>query len=806
MLRPLLALLLTVVPMFAADPPPLPEGAVARLGVPRIDFGNAPISLHVTPDGKTVTSNDKWFDLESGRQIDSPYKPGKGEELSDILTDGRAVFRIRYSALKVYQPGAAEPQHTITVKDGYLSCGRGGKVLIHEYQVGEGENRRRVLRLAPMPEPGEEPKWKELAPTRFGVIYHPFDDGESKVIWQEPADDVAKVVVYDIATEKQTTASVALGKDDELMGAALSPDGGTLAVRTKSAMVFFDTGTGKELSRRESEGGDRSVIFTPDGKRVFVFNGANAASVLPLDPKAKVVTMSGNESSYSFALLPNDRVAICVGKGPLRIHDLKTGERLADHSPYPVWEGVRITEPGVAMSWADGLLVTWDTTTGKETSRVKLAKRDDVITLSPTGTHFLTRGDETIGLRDLKTGKMVFEGKGEQQKYCRGAFSPDGELVALLPINEPKEGPFHLDILDVKTGERKRRLAFAEDSYTFAVSPDGRTMARAAGKGVQLVELATGKERWDTATPGGADELLTDAGGKRVVAVGHLGAASITTADGTATHHPLDFQTQYTARHSALSASGRWLAVLDDFKSQTVDVESRLLVRVFDLDGEKPEREVYSAYLGVLSMTGVSLDDDGSRLVTSHTDGTCVVWHVAKWTEGKLRPKAAAKIDRRTPWERLADPDAAAAQKGIATLLANPEEAVKVFEKELKPAVAPKDGDVKRWIEELGSADFATRTAATKALAAVADHADAKLQAALKDSTNAEQLQRLESLIEKAGSVASDTARLRQVRAVEVLERIGTPEAKRLLKALAGGASGATQTREAAESLRRLNR
>jgi hypothetical protein len=47
---------------------------------------------------------------------------------------------------------------------------------------------------------------------------------------------------------------------------------------------------------------------------------------------------------------------------------------------------------------------------------------------------------------------------------------------------------------------------------------------------------------------------------------------------------------------------------------------------------------------------------------------------------------------------------------------------------------------------------------------------------------------------------------LRAVRAVEALEHIGTPEAKRVLQGLARGVPEAWQTREAHDALERLRR
>jgi hypothetical protein len=46
---------------------------------------------------------------------------------------------------------------------------------------------------------------------------------------------------------------------------------------------------------------------------------------------------------------------------------------------------------------------------------------------------------------------------------------------------------------------------------------------------------------------------------------------------------------------------------------------------------------------------------------------------------------------------------------------------------------------------------------------------------------------------------------IRIVRAIEVLDKIGTPEAKQLLERLAGGAPGSLTTLQAQMSLDRLN-
>jgi hypothetical protein len=86
----------------------------------------------------------------------------------------------------------------------------------------------------------------------------------------------------------------------------------------------------------------------------------------------------------------------------------------------------------------------------------------------------------------------------------------------------------------------------------------------------------------------------------------------------------------------------------------------------------------------------------------------------------------------------------------------------------------------------------------------LADIAEEQLRAALTRTEAADVKKQLERILDTVYAPVPE--RLRQVRAAEVLEGIGTPEAWRLLKKLATGAPGARLTREAKASLQRLGR
>ena len=96
------------------------------------------------------------------------------------------------------------------------------------------------------------------------------------------------------------------------------------------------------------------------------------------------------------------------------------------------------------------------------------------------------------------------------------------------------------------------------------------------------------------------------------------------------------------------------------------------------------------------------------------------------------------------------------------------------------------------------------REQATKELEAMGDRAAPTLRTALAGGPSPEAKKRLDALLARVDSAGPSAETVREVRAVEALESIGTANARRLLDALAAGPLGMRLTQEAKASVGRL--
>jgi hypothetical protein len=185
----------------------------------------------------------------------------------------------------------------------------------------------------------------------------------------------------------------------------------------------------------------------------------------------------------------------------------------------------------------------------------------------------------------------------------------------------------------------------------------------------------------------------------------------------------------------------------------------------------------------------------GRTVATGHADGTILVWDATP----RRTPLAAA--DGEAAWAALADPDRAG-WAAVWRLADAPDLAARLIGERLKPVVAdPATADI---VRRLDAGDFRAREEADRRLRALGSRAEPTLRAALAGKPSAELKERAEKLLaalDAGGPLTGDD--LRAARSVQVLELVGTPAARRILTALAGGDRGARLTRDAARALGR---
>src|SRR5262249_32663214 len=122
----------------------------------------------------------------------------------------------------------------------------------------------------------------------------------------------------------------------------------------------------------------------------------------------------------------------------------------------------------------------------------------------------------------------------------------------------------------------------------------------------------------------------------------------------------------------------------------------------------------------------------------------------------------------------------------------------------LRPVTSPDPKRLAQLLADLDSAEFAVREKATKQLEQLGELAVPAVKQALTGKPPLEARRRLGQLVETGERWMPASQPLRLLRAVEVLERIGTPDAKRFLQELAQGAPVARLTYETKVALERL--
>jgi hypothetical protein len=192
-------------------------------------------------------------------------------------------------------------------------------------------------------------------------------------------------------------------------------------------------------------------------------------------------------------------------------------------------------------------------------------------------------------------------------------------------------------------------------------------------------------------------------------------------------------------------------------------------------------------------------------LYSGGADTTLLAWDVSPRAAGRRTRPARADLPRL--WDDLAGADGRKAYRALWALVAAAPESVPFLRLRLRPVPRTEPREVARWLAELDHDDFAARERATAELEKVREAAEADLRKFLRGSASGEARRRVRRVLEGLEAQrwwAPSPEQARALRAVEVLEHVGTAEAKRVLEVLAAGAPEGRLTREARAALRRL--
>jgi HEAT repeat protein len=206
-------------------------------------------------------------------------------------------------------------------------------------------------------------------------------------------------------------------------------------------------------------------------------------------------------------------------------------------------------------------------------------------------------------------------------------------------------------------------------------------------------------------------------------------------------------------------------------------------------------------------ITALAFSGDGRRLVTVSHDTSGLVWDTSAAGDLTLPAVKLGQGELETLWGDLGLGDAAKAHQAMWTLAADPRQTVPLLGERLGKEVPHQDkARIDKLLAELDDDEYSVREHATQELMKAGKAVEKAVRDALKKSPSAEARRRLEVILEKLGPAALPPEVLRASRAVEVLEQIGTAEARKVLETLAKGKTDEALARDAKGALERLSK
>jgi WD40 repeat protein len=786
---------------------PLPAGALVRMGTEQLRHPYA-VGIAFADEGKTLISAGgqtvRFWDLATGKRKQSQQVPPE-MTIVTLSPDGKRLALVQKEQLILWD--VATNKETQRLKTDQTSFNTYSDTLWFSpdgKMFAATDVHNGVFRL------WDIDSGKQRGPYKFEKVQKLAFSPDGKTLAVCGGERLA---LWDVAAGKEIQALTR--PKDYVFSSMFSPDGKRLLCVAYRAIVLWEPATGKQdlLWEAEPDKGENNQVatFSPDGRQV-AFRCKDQIILWDVAAKKEMKKLHGpSASGYDphthLRFSPDGKQLASLHQGASVLWDVATGRQIHERPGHlGATNSVAFSPDGKILASAaggDATVRLWDAHTGKllHTCSMGLGWINQ-LKFSPDGTHVFAGGLGGVlrecRMWDVRTGKeeRIFRlppvAKDQADQITALYLSPDGKRLTALSLwnhinDKVRTFRRYLTTWDVATGEQveRRALAYGDriqmDLDNF--SPDGKlvtTMDEAARGGGFMIYDVVADRPLRRGLPGGFAPPVFSPDGK-VIAYGGYSAptqlADVATGGNLLTI-PMDEQIS----KRAFTRDGRYLV--------TAGQKGLLL---FELASGK--QVLHHPDNGT---TSLAIAPDGRSAATGLVDTTILVWDLAPATRQKIELSAA---DLERLWTDLAGDDAPRAYRAIGTLIADPQRSVPFLREHLQPVKedAPR---IRRLVADLDSDQFAVRDAAYKELEKMDDAAHGVLRQALKDAKSLELRRRIETLLSDPWVVQSPR-KLRQIRAIAVLEQIGNAEARRVLEHLASGVAEARLTREAKAALKR---
>jgi WD40 repeat protein len=579
---------------------------------------------------------------------------------------------------------------------------------------------------------------------------------------------------------------------------AVTPDGRTLiAVQFGTAIAGFDARTGQELWRCRDINvySVQSLAVFPDSERFVI--GHNDGSLLVCDAATgKVLNDQPGHRGVVWAagLTDGDRTGVTTAMdGTIRRWDLLSGQEIGRTAidQLDLFQALGVAPDGrtvlgrgrIGRAWIMGLI---NATTGKLITRLPLNSNP----VSDRYRPFAWLADGSLIVSDGAGKATRFDRDGRELQTFRAdgrevnalAVSPDEQTLVLAGASSrPARGAIPLrgwiGVFDLQSGKLKGLSEYPNPFVNAAYAPDGEAV-------VLTVSVS--------ARSGPAEQLPSDLDLTAAVVLFDPAHGKIYTpfaapfTSGERQDHGRSTSTL------ALAPTGYQFAVAERDGSEYV-------ITLYETASGAIRRQL-RGHRNLIEQ--LAFTRDGSKLVSVSRDLTGLVWDVAP--PRPLAPVALSEADRRLRWDALTSSNGETVYRAMGELIADPAGTVAFLKANLRSAPAPSDMAVDKLIERLDASTFTEREAAFRELNNLGTPAVPRARERLP-RVILEVRQRLEKFLQEHDRGGRLTGvRLRERRAVELLEAIRSAVAEDVLKSFAK--SGNTPlTRDAAAAAKRLS-